>query len=259
MTNLVTQILRQGLYSRVIARDIRFYSETESTMDEARLLAMGKVQEGMLIVAESQTKGRGRFARSWISSPGNLYFSTVLYPPIEALPFISIMAGVAVARAIEKSTNLKTTVKWPNDIIVNGKKVGGVLTECVVQGNEVSYLIIGIGVNIALDQTVFQGPLEGGTSLNIQSGAEVDRCLLARRLIHDLDYMYSELVKGNGPISEWQEMIDTVGKEIEVVVGEERLFGTAESLDAYCNLVLRLPNGDVRILSEGDVTLRVPK
>lgn len=258
MTNLVAQILRQGLYSRIIARDIRFYSETESTMDEARILATGNVQEGMLVVAESQTKGRGRFARSWLSSPGNLYVSTVLYPPIEALPFMSIMAGVAVARAIEKSTNLKATVKWPNDIIVNGKKVGGVLTECVVQGNEVSYLIIGIGVNIALDKSVFQGLLEGGTSLNIQLGAEVDRCSLTRRLIHDLDYMYSELVKGNPPISEWLEIIDTVGKEIEVVVGEERLFGTAESLDAYCNLVLRLPNGEARILSEGDVTLRVP-
>ena len=257
MTNLVTQILRQGLYSRVIARDIRFYSETESTMDEARLLAMGKVQEGMLVVAESQTKSRGRFARSWISAPGNLYCSTILYPPIEVLPFMSIMAGVAVARAIEKSTNLKPTVKWPNDVLVNGKKVAGVLTECAVQGNEVSYLIIGIGVNIALDESVFQGDLKGGTSLNIQLGAEIDRCSLARRLIHDLDYMYSELVKGDAPISEWQAMIDTVGKDIEVVVGEERLFGTAESLDGYCNLVLRLPNGETRVLSEGDVTLRI--
>jgi BirA family biotin operon repressor/biotin-[acetyl-CoA-carboxylase] ligase len=218
-----------------------------------------KVQEGMLVVAESQTNSRGRFGRSWVSSPGNIYFSIVLYPPLEALPFMSIMAGVAVARAIRGSTNLETAVKWPNDIVVNGKKVGGILTECAVQGNEVSYLTIGIGLNVALDATLFQGPLENGTSLNIESESEIDRCSLARRIIHDLDYMYSDLVKGHIAIDEWRGMIDTIGKEIEVIVGEERLFGIAETLDEYCNLVLRLPNGRFRILSEGEVTLKLPK
>ena len=121
--NLVAATLRGGLYTRVVGRRIMFFQNLGSTMHEADRQGAAGVLDGTVVVAETQQASRGRFGRTWVSQPGNLYFSVVFYPTLEALPLLSPLAGVAVVRAIAKTTGLRPRIKWPNDVLIGGKKV----------------------------------------------------------------------------------------------------------------------------------------
>ena len=153
--NLVSQTLRGGLYTRVVGRRVLFYHELPSTMDEAARLAQAgpsaEGPEGTVVVAETQTASRGRLGRTWVSRPGNLYLSVVFRPRLQDLPSLSCLGAVAVVRAIRQATGLNPRLKWPNDVLLSGKKVAGVLVESAVQGERVQYAVLGIGINVGLD------------------------------------------------------------------------------------------------------------
>ncbi len=140
--NVVSATLRGGLFTRVVGKRLIFFQEIPSTMDEASRLAQEGAEEGTVVVAGSQTAGRGRQGRNWVSRQGNLYLSIIFRPTLEVLPMISILAGVAAVRAIRKTTGLEPGIKWPNDVMLDGKKAGGILVESVVQGDQVSYAIL---------------------------------------------------------------------------------------------------------------------
>ena len=256
---LVAATLGGGLYTRVVGRRIRFFPNLGSTMDEADRHGAAGVVDGTVVVAETQKASRGRFGRTWVSQPGNLYFSVVFYPTLMALPLLSPLAGVAVVRAIAKTTSLRPRIKWPNDVLIDGKKVAGILVESVISGEEVRYAVLGIGVNVALDPAELGELSTTATSLNATTEREVPREDLLRRLLQELDGLYLALRKGESPIEEWRGLLDTLGCRITASGGRESpagiVEGITEGVDELGNLQLRLDDGRLITLTTGDVTL----
>ena len=262
MTNLVASTVRQGLYTHVVGRRILYYPELKSTMDEAARLANEHAEEGTVVIAERQSAGRGRQGRSWVSQPGNLLFSVLFRPDMAQLPFIDIMGGVAAARAVRKTTGLSPGIKWPNDLMLDGRKAAGILAESAVIGDAVCYAVLGIGVNVALDvseseeiSSLHPELVEGATSVNAAAGQETDRESLLRQLLQDLDDIYIRLTRGESPLPEWRDLLETTGRRLQATSGNDRYDGYAEGVDDTGNLLLRLDDGRLITLTAGDVTL----
>lgn len=252
---VVAQMLRAGLYTAIVGRSVRFYQSTPSTMDDAAQWARDGVEEGAVVVAETQTASRGRQGRRWVSDAGNLYFSVLFRPDAAALPLLSPLAGVAVARAVRRVAGLYPTIKWPNDIIIDGRKVAGILAESALSGSRIDYAIVGVGVNIALE--VSADPEIAGTaaSLNQLAGAEVDRAELLRRILQYMDALYLDLHRRRSPIPEWRRWLDTIGKRVTVAHYDTAQTGLAEDIDDAGNLLLRTDEGSLLTLTAGDITL----
>lgn len=252
---LVADVVRQGLFTHVVGRRIVYHPVLSSTMDEAARLAEQGADEGTVVIAERQSAGRGRQGRSWVSQPGNLLFSIVFRPDIARLPFISIIGGVASARAVRKTTGLVPTIKWPNDLMLSGKKAAGILAESTVVGETVCYAVLGIGINVSLNPSEMEEISAFATSVNAAAGLEVDRVELLRQLLLELDDTYMELGNGVSPIPEWTGLLDSLGTRVEVVSGGKVYPGVAESVDDTGNLLLRVDSGELLTMTAGDVTL----
>ena len=255
--NLVSAAVRGGLFTRLVGRRLLFFQELTSTMDEAARQAEEGTEEGTVVVAETQQAGRGRMGRSWVSQQGNLYLSVVFRPPLQALPLLNILAGVAAARAIRKVAGLEPRIKWPNDVLLSGKKVAGILVESVVTGERVCYAVLGIGINVGLDTSSVEGLTGQITSLR-DAGRPVPREDLLRQLLQDLDALYLQAIQGKSPLAEWRGLLDTLGRQVKVDWRGEVRVGMAEDLDEIGNLLLRLDDGRLVSLTTGDVSLQDP-
>ena len=260
--NPVAAALRRGLFTRVVGKRLLYYQELSSTMDEAARRADAGAEDGTVVVAESQTSGRGRFGRSWVSPKGNLYLSVVLRPTREVLPQLTILSGVAVARAIRKTTRLEPRIKWPNDVLIDGKKVAGILVESVAAGDHVCYAVVGIGINVNLDTSAVSELAGRATSLDAAAGRPVARGDVLRQLLQDLDALYLRAGQGQSPrqriMEEWRSTLDTLGQRIRVDWLGESYQGLAEDVDETGNLLLRLDDGSRVSLAAGEVTLHDP-
>lgn len=224
-------------------------------MDEAARLADAGTEEGTLVIAEAQTSGRGRFGRNWVSPKGNLYLSVVLRPSLSVLPRLTMVTGVAVVRAIRKITGLGPRIKWPNDVLVEGKKVAGILVEAVSEGETVRHAVIGIGINIKLSPAEITSLGGLADALENTTGQPVARDQLLRQLLVELDSLYHEATRGKAPLDEWRALLDTLGQRIQVTWHDESWVGQAEQVDENGNLVLRLDDGNSITMTVGDVTL----
>jgi BirA family biotin operon repressor/biotin-[acetyl-CoA-carboxylase] ligase len=260
--DVVSTLLEQGFDSRIIGTRILYHDELDSTMNEAARLAEDGAEEGTVVVAEVQTAGRGRFGRIWVSPAGNMWMSVLLRPSIQSLRYLSILAGVASANAIASTTSLDVTLKWPNDLRIGGRKVGGVLVENSLSGSEVRHAVIGIGINVALDPSSNGAIASTATALNMEYGAPVPREKLLRQLLDEMDRLYGSLVTGTTPLEEWRALLDTLGKQVTVHELTElggpgsSYSGIAEDVDATGNLLLRLPDGRRIALAGGEVTMQ---
>jgi BirA family biotin operon repressor/biotin-[acetyl-CoA-carboxylase] ligase len=244
-----------------VGQRILFFQEVTSTMDEAARLATGAhghapVPEGTVVVAETQSASRGRFQRHWVSQPGNLYLSVVFRPTLQTLPLLSILSGVAVARSIRKTTGLNPRIKWPNDVLLDGKKVAGILLESMLEGRSIRYAVVGIGINVGLDTDGIAEIASFATSLKAAAGREASREGLLRYLLQDLDTLYLQVAQGKSPLAEWRGLLDTLGRRVKVSWGDDTYLGRGEDVDALGNLQLRLDNGQLITLSSGEVTLQ---
>ena len=253
--NLVAATVRQGLFTRIVGRRLLYYPELSSTMDEAAKLGEGDAEEGAVVVAEVQSAGRGRQGRSWVSQPGNLLVSVLFRPAVEALPFISIIGGIAAARAVRKITGLDPKIKWPNDLLIGGRKVAGILAESAITGDTVWYAVLGVGMNVSLDTNETEEISSFATSVNAAAGMEVPREDLLRQFLMDLDALYLALIQGNSPIAEWQDLLETTGRRLVATWGDDTFTGVAEGTDELGNLLLRQDDGTLLTLTAGDVTL----
>ncbi len=193
-------------------REIFVYDTLDSTNTRAMLLASQGEPEGTVVVADSQTGGKGRFGRSWISPPGvNLYMSVILRPPVPAGKawVLTFLGALAVIGAIERLTGLRARGKWPNDVFLKGKKTAGVLAETSSgSGGIINYLVLGIGVNLNLEVQELPEDLRSiATSVTAHYGRTINRSLFAAELINRLDDMYADfLLKGPGHIIEsWKD------------------------------------------------------
>ena len=246
---------------QVVGRDIRIFQETTSTNDVVEKLARDGVAEGVVVFAESQSKGRGRLGRKWLSPTGKgLWFSILLRPelPPQSATRFTVAAATALRRAIARETGLKPEIKWPNDILIDQKKVAGILTELKAEPDRVSYLIVGIGVDVNLNATDFPSELRKvATSLKAELGQPVPRPELAVTILRELDADYSRTKTGrfDAVAEEWEAQCTTLGREVTIRTGDRQIRGRAESLDDDGALLLRTEHGHLERILGGDVSL----
>jgi len=247
--------------TKVIGRDIRVFQETTSTNDVIEKLARDGVKEGVVVLAESQTRGRGRLGRKWMSpAKRGLWFSVLLRPDLRPQDTTRLTVGSATAlrRAIESHTGLKPEIKWPNDILIHGRKVAGILTELSAELDHVKYVILGIGVDVNLSQGDFPAELRKlATSLKVELGKPVSRPELAVAILRELDRDYGRIASGQfaAVADEWEAHGTTIGHEVIIRTGDRRIRGRAESLGEDGALLLRTEHGHLERIIGGDVTL----
>jgi BirA family biotin operon repressor/biotin-[acetyl-CoA-carboxylase] ligase len=246
------------LKTRTFGRSGYFHHrEVTSTNDVAKLLAREGCPHGTVIVAEAQSRGRGRLGRSWLSPPGaGVYFSLVLRPDFEPplAPRITLLAGVAVARAIQSLSSLEPKIKWPNDVLLGERKVAGILMEMEAEADLIHYLVLGVGVNANMDRAQLPESLNA-TSLFLETRTTHSRCELLARVLYELESLWDELLsRGFEPVAEmWRKMSFTLGKIVKVEKKEEILCGQAEDIDEHGCLLVRDQEGRIHRVSHGEV------
>ncbi|MFC1985349.1 biotin--[acetyl-CoA-carboxylase] ligase, partial [Chloroflexota bacterium] len=209
-----------------------------------------------VIVADEQTAGKGRLKRVWLSPRGSVALSVILYPGLSCLPSLIMLASLAVVHSVETVTGLKSQIKWPNDVLVNGKKVCGILIESDVQVNKVNYTVIGIGINVNLRLADFPEILPIATSLSDEMGKEVSRLNVIRCLLVEIERLYLASLSGGPIYEEWRDNLVTLGRRVRVKTNEAVSEGIAESVARDGSLLLRGFDGSLTKIVAGDVTLR---
>ena len=251
---------RLGL-TRVSGRELPCFQEPPSTNAVAARLARGEAREGAVVFAESQSKGRGRMGRVWLSPAGKgLWFTVLLRPNIApaGATQLTIAAATALARAITLQTGIVPDIKWPNDILIRGRKVAGILTEMSAELDHLKDLLLGIGMDVNLETEDFPAALrQTATSLAIETGAKVNRSELAVAILRELDRDYDLINKGHFEVlaEQWQERCSTLGREVSIRVGDRVIRGQAESLDDDGALLGRGAHGHLERIIGGDVTV----
>ncbi len=247
--------------TKIIGRDIRVFEQTTSTNDVIEKLARDGVKEGVVVFAESQTKGRGRLGRKWISpNRKGLWFSILLRPDMrpQETTQLTVASATALRRAIVSETKLQPEIKWPNDILIGGKKVAGILTELSAELDKVRHVILGIGVDVNLDAAELSADLKKiATSLKIESSEKISRAELATAILRELDFDYGRICAGkfSAVADEWEEHCTTIGRNVTVQIGDRKIRGRAESLDDDGALLLRTEHGHIERIIGGDVAL----
>ena len=248
--------ITDNLETHFIGQRVIYYPSVASTMDVARREAEQGAAEGTVVIADEQTAGKGRLKRIWLSPRGNITLSIILYPSLVYLPSLIMLASLAVVHSIEAVTGLKSVVKWPNDVLINGRKVCGILIESEVKGGRVDYAIIGIGVNVNLRLADFPEFSLIATSLSDELGGEVSCIDVIRRLLIEAEGLYLALPSGEAIYEGWRDRLVILGKRVQVRWGKTIYEGIAESVAEDGSLLLRRPDGSLTRIVAGDVTLR---
>lgn len=243
-------------------KDVFVYELVSSTNELAMSLATKEdLRANTVIIADSQEKGKGRLGRRWISPPGrNIHMSIVFKPGLDArdATMLTLLAAVACAHAIRKISGLQVNIKWPNDLVLSGKKLGGILTEVRADIDKIDFAVIGIGINVNMGKEDFTGEISSiAASIKEESGKYCSRNELVIEVLKQIEHFYNMLInQGKYPLlNEWKILSSTLGKSVKVVIGSEKLIGLAEDIDDNGMLILKLDSGLRRRISSGDITL----
>ncbi len=240
-------------------REVLILKEASSTNTVAwEMASQGKLGEGAVVMALEQTQGKGRRGRTWQSPKGGLWFSTVLYPrlPAKDVVQLSLVFALAVARALERFSNLPVHVKWPNDVLINGKKVAGILLEMNTEFDAVKYLVAGIGVNVNIRSGDLPVDLQGrATSLLETTGREFDLKEILYTILSEMEKAYGRYFKTGfkGFRRQFTGKCAHLGKQVTVCLQEREVTGIDRGVDDHGCLRLELADGTVLKLSSGDV------
>lgn len=252
-------VLQERFAGKLFGCNFCYIPETQSTNDEAWKMGVAGTPEGSVVFADSQSRGRGRHQRSWHSPPGvNIYTSVVLRPKIEPdeSSRIPIMAGVAVAEVLKTYSRLQVELKWPNDVLLNNKKICGILSQARLSEGKVDFIVLGIGINVNTEQ--FPDEIcESATSLVIETGRKISRQDLLISLYENLEKWYKKLLQtGFEPVKQkWLELTPMIGHTVEVMFHGEKIEGKAQDLDSDGSLIL-VTEGNKKIkVSAGDATI----
>lgn len=234
---------------------LHHFKSLASTQDKAKEFA-GKGLSDVIVVADMQTKGRGRFRRKWHSAKGGLWISILLKPKnIDNLQCLTFAAAVAVVKSIKKICSLKTSIKWPNDVHYRGKKLCGILTEGIFPAN---YVAVGIGVNVNQDK--FPGEIKNiATSLKIIKNKTTDIKKLSKNIADGFFSLYHNHYNKDNPekiLKIWEKYCDTINKDIIVTTMTRKLSGKAIGIGKDCSLLVELHNKKIIKVLEGDVSVR---
>ena len=238
-----------------IGGQVMRFQRVTSTMDVAWQLVEAEAPHGMTVVAQVQTAGRGRFSRRWISGEGDcLLASVLLRPPADSAPLLSIAGALAAADAVRALTGLACAFKWPNDVLLNGRKVSGVLTEvrADTEGNVI--VVLGVGLNVNLDPAAHADIAEGASSLASEMGIEFAVADAEQAFLAGLRERYSQCLDApQAMVDDWSARLSTLGREVTVRRRDGAVHGVAEGVDDVGRLLVRLPSGDVRALADGEI------
>lgn len=253
------QALQDVLTTRYVGRRAEFHAELGSTNARAIELAEAGAPDGTLALAERQTAGRGRLGRRWHAPGGtSLLVSLVLRPALapRGAQRVTMICSLAAVEAIERLTGLRAAIKWPNDVYLGERKVGGVLTELGARGEELRYVVVGMGLNVNLDPAELESVRAPATSLSAELGRPVPRLALLAAILEGIERRYERMRGGWSPHVEWAAHLLTRGRRVSVGTGEGVVDGLAEGVDEDGALLVRRDDGAlVRVLA-GDVTLR---
>ena len=246
----------RSLRSGVVGAAIHHLSVAASTMDEARALAESGAGDGTVVVAERQTRGRGRFDRSWVSDGGrDLAFSVILRPAAEMLRSVNMAATMAVQDVASELTDRPAAIKWPNDVLMSGRKLSGILVESVAsRGGGLEFAVVGIGLNVNLRPGDHPEISAIATSLSQQAGRCLDRTDVLLRVLRRLDGSYARVRAGADLSESWAPRIETIGKKVEVRWQDRSVSGIARGVDGEGNLLLETEAGLETIVA-GEVTI----
>ena len=259
--HLTAETISQALTTKRIGSQVYCYEEIGSTNNEAKRLAREGCPDGTLVIANEQHGGRGRLARSFLSPKGGgLWFTLVLRPniaPTEASK-CTLLAALAVAKAVRKTTNIDCGIKWPNDILVNGKKLVGILTEMSADMDGVKYIVCGIGINVNIRREEFPSELQSiATSVEAELGRSFDRLVLLDAVCSETERIYEEMLReGFAPIlDEWKQYSVTLGQAVRVIAPDETYEGVAIDLDEDGSLLVQTET-EIKTVLAGDVSIR---
>jgi BirA family biotin operon repressor/biotin-[acetyl-CoA-carboxylase] ligase len=244
----------KDLNTKIIGCQIKYFKTLDSTNLFAKNLVKNNISEGFVVVADIQEKGRGRKDRTWSSLSGGLWFSVILYPniPSQSAMIITMTFSVSIAQAIESITNINSRIKWPNDILIDNKKVCGVLTELDAEIDRVNYAIVGVGLNV--NNKLERGLSKSAITLSKKIGKEVSRVELFKNILKKLDENYAKLISGNFTYLRnlWLSYSNIIGKKVLIIQERNTFKGIVSNVDDTGCLIVKTSKGDIRILS-GDI------
>jgi BirA family biotin operon repressor/biotin-[acetyl-CoA-carboxylase] ligase len=255
------ELLRKNLTGKLIGHKLYYFPEIGSTNDEAYRLGIAGAEEGTVVIAGSQTKGRGRMQRIWHSPAGaNIYTSIILRPRIKPAraPQISLAAGVAVAELLEKYCPGEVELKWPNDVLVNGRKICGILAQMKTAADEVDFVVVGIGINVNIKQNKFPADLcDIATSLAIAAGRDFSRDELIISLYENMAKWYKKLLPdGFTAVKEkWLTLAPMIGQNVQVMFLGDKVKGKALGLDEDGSLIILTLKNEKLKISAGDASI----
>jgi len=247
--------VQSGLGTSLIGKNILYMESVGSTMDIAVEKGMGGAPEGTIVLAETQTKGRGRLGRQWLSPKyKGLYFSLVLRPrlPPQYVPVLTLLVAIGVCEAVRAILSLDARIKWPNDIMLNNKKTGGILTELSAEADMTRFVVAGLGLNVN------NGPRslpEGATSLCEFTGAQVNRIRLLQEILRKIESGYLQLQDSGSAflIEKWRSYSTTLGRRVRIISQQQDLEGEAFDIDLDGGLLLRLDSGLQTKITSGEI------
>ncbi len=254
MNNSISKILERKLKTNEIGQNIIFYDITDSTNNEAK--RHSNLKSGTLIIADDQTDGKGRLGRVWKSNSGDeILMSLLLKPSVspDEVSKITLIAGLSVCKALR---NFGAKIKWPNDVIINSKKVAGVLTEMSAELNKINYIVCGIGINI--NTTEFEEELfNKATSLYLTSGKKYDRSDILEKVLYEFESLYFEFLENglNNILSEYKANCINLGAIAKAVFKDKTIIGKVVDINTDGELILETDNGKITI-SSGEVSVR---
>jgi BirA family biotin operon repressor/biotin-[acetyl-CoA-carboxylase] ligase len=233
-----------------LGQRIHYFPEISSTMDAARELAKRGARDGTVVIAEAQTRGRGRLSREWLSPKGGIYFTLLLRPRISPTyaPRINLMAAVAVAATIRKLFGLKAQLKWPNDVLIEGKKVCGILAEMDAEMDVVNFVNVGIGINANASIPQYE---KMATSLKDMLGREISRKEFLSALLMEIERWQALLMEVD-LLEEWKKLSVTLNQDVRIVAPGEVIVGQAIDIDTTGALIIKERNGSLKEVMAGD-------
>ena len=250
----ITSYLKNNLTTGFIGKELHYLAVTSSTQDVAREMADRGAPEGTAVIAGVQQSGRGRLGRSWLSPEGGLATSIILRPAMPVVPLLPAISALAVFRTI-KWLGIESGIKWPNDILIRGRKVCGILIEHGVTDGAVCYSIMGIGININFNTGLYPEIAGLATSLSMELGHKLQVGRVALRLYTELEDLYLQSAQPDVILGEWAANMNSIGRRVKVQSGNSVIEGVAETLNRSGHLVLRLDDGSSREILAGDVSL----
>ena len=255
--------IKKNLNTNIIGSEIVYYPSVDSTNNIAKKMAEEGCQEGVIVIADHQTKGRGRRGKSWNSPYGKGIWASIvlrpLIPPVRSAAF-TLTAAVSVCRALRQSTGLKINIKWPNDLRINYKKIGGILTELNAETYRLNHVVIGIGINI--ENEIFPDELGNiATSLRLESDGEsrFNKVGILTSILNEFENDYKRFLAGGleDILEEWRRYSDTLGEQVQVIDYKGSYTGKALDIDSDGALLIEKKDGTLTKVTSGEVSLRV--